>query len=199
MGYSPYYQAIPEGSRLFSRLRANRRLATLMDQFFPSASRPLDLYEAGEDEVVEVLEAVVEMEGGLFASPADAGQALAELREEIARAEVQHPGLIARTAFLNKSQDDIEVRLVKRLTKRGRADAAAFVDALLFGAEDFAEGFQARLVPSELVAEAAAALRDVEPELLFGAAEEDYHREDYRAWRRLYLEAGARGEAVLVY
>src|SRR5690349_24337448 len=106
MGHCPYYQAIPERGALYERLRSDRRLAVLVDQIFPLGTRPFDLDE-GEiyrEDLEDTLTYLAAEEPGLFPSRTDVEATLGELRAELERAEAESPGLVGRTAFLNKSQ-----------------------------------------------------------------------------------------------
>lgn len=198
MGCSTYYQAIPEESALFRELLSNRRLATVLDRFFISGDRPLDIDEAGSQEIDEALDDIRAHQPDEFRSRADVEAVLAELKAKIRRADVQHPGLIARTAFLEKCHDDIKERLIGYLDSTGRGDESELVHTMIFGKHHFCEGLQAECIPSLTVMEVAALLRTIPPDVLY-RDHEDWSREDYEWWRELFLLAAERGEAILVY
>jgi hypothetical protein len=205
MGHCPYYQAIPERCALHERLRTDRRLAALVRQIFPLGSRPFDLDE-GEtcrEDIEETLTRLAAEEPELFKSRADVEATLSELRGELERAEAASPGLVGRTAFLNKSQYEIEERLTRALEDRGVLDGAGHVKTLLTGAEEFAPGMNLDLfvVPAPLVREGAALLRDLDLAAIIDPSEDayDWLEEDYPPWRELYLQASAQGEAILIY
>jgi hypothetical protein len=204
MGYCPFYQAVPESSTLLARLRGDRKLATMMIRLFSYGSCPFDLDEI-EDELDDHLDRMTEDCPDVFGSRAEAEATLEDLRRELASAEASYPGLVARTAFLNKSQHEIEERLVRALDERGVAEPSERVKALLWGVESFgppgANFGQWGYVPSALVKEGAALLRDLDLKAIITEDEDayDWLEEDYPPWRDLYLQAAALGEAILVY
>ncbi len=201
MGYCPYYQAIPEDSELFARLRTDERMALVLDHFFPRGGRPLDLDEEPKrDENDEILDAIAEAAAERFSSRDEVAEVFDALHALIAQAERAHPGLLGRTEFLNKTQDSIGERLAERLTTLGQADAQATVDRIICGGESFARGFEARLNPAETVARIAEILLPIEAESLWNDEDElDDLGLDYGKLRNLYLAAAVKGEAVLVY
>ncbi|MHB1555867.1 MAG: hypothetical protein ACYC61_00165 [Isosphaeraceae bacterium] len=201
MGYCPYYQAIPEDSELFARLRTDERMALVLDQFFPRGSRPLDLDEDEKRyENDEILDAIAQADGELFSSRDEVAEVFDALHALIAQAERAHPGLLGRTAFLDKTQDTIGASLVERLSAGGHADAREMADRIICGGERFARGFEARLNPAETVARIAEILLSIEAESLWNDEDElDDLGLDYGKLRNLYLAAAVKGEAVLVY
>lgn len=199
MGYCPFYQALPDESDLARLLRTDRQSLALMTALFPNGSRPFDLWEVGEGEIGDTLDWLSE-EDDVFASREEAERTLDHLRAEMERATSRHPGLVDRMAYLEKTQDDIEERLVQRFGEESRP----FWRDVIGGERPFApemvgEGLgQLWIVTPATVVEAARLLREIEPVSLFGDEDEDYILEDFRDWRALFLEAAERGEAVLV-
>jgi hypothetical protein len=206
MGHCPYYQAIPEQSTLFRRLRDDHRLAALVDQVFALGGLPFvpDGSDAVRAAVQEALDDLTADRPDLFGSRGDAEATLDLFREELSRAEAESPGLTFRTAFLGKNLHEIEERLVRALEDRGVAEAAARVGSLLRGVEEFAPGLYANglsLVPASLAREGAALLRDLDLKAIITEDDDafDWLAEDYPRWRDLYLQAAALVEAILVY
>ncbi len=65
MGYSSFYQAIPEDSKVLSMLRERRTTNYLLNRLFIAGSRPLDLWELDEEEYDEMLESMVDLQEDL--------------------------------------------------------------------------------------------------------------------------------------
>jgi hypothetical protein len=199
MGYCPFYQALPEASDLCRILESDLKARTLLMWLFNYGSRPFDMRELEENELTSILDDAAE-EDEVFDSRGDVDITFVKLRDEIERADSAHPGLIDRTAFLNKSQDEIGERLTARLEEAGISDAKRLVRSLLFGEYPFAARTDPlQIVSPETVKRGMLTLREIEPDMLFGGPDEDYIAEDYRQWRELYVQAGERGEAVLMY
>jgi len=192
MGYAPYYQAIPEQSELFRGLQTDNQLAQLLANFFTLGSRPFDLDETGQEELDNVLHSQT-----FFRSQEDAISALERLRKGIEHANLLSPGLIERSCYIEKTQDEIEKRLVEELRRRVAANPQTRPETWISGERLFAGEF--RLVSAPLVSIAASLLQDIEPDLLFDRSGEDYLHDDYRHWRDLYLRAADRGEAILIF
>jgi hypothetical protein len=203
MGHSLSYQALPEESRLFARLRKDPQVGTLVAQLFNCGGGPYTW--AALEDLDEALEWLTEHKPRLFASRAEADQAMTELVAELEEARATHAGIERRRAFLDKTQWDIEERLTQELGRRGQAAPDQFVQAILFGAElltpagvEGPPGDGLRVVRRAGVAEAARVLREVAPGSLFDQEEDDGLFDDYRSWREMYLAAAGQGEAVVV-
>lgn len=223
MGYCPYYQAIPENCDLFRLLDDDLQAAKLFTGFANCGARPLDLFEEGPEDVQDRLD--YGYEGDVdFPSVADVKDAFQRLHHAIERSVAANPGLMDRTAFLNKSQDEIERLLRLHAEALGDPEAIESVPRLLAGVRPFAEplfDFVDRwneaatapevgtfspfwLVPARHVQQAASFLRPldfdrliaIDPALNSGTIE--WLAEDYPAWRALYLQAANLGEAILV-
>jgi hypothetical protein len=197
MGYAPYYQAIPEQSDLFRQLQVDGKLVRLLECLFELGARPLDLDEAGQEDLDDTLEYLAFRESDtVFRSLEDAKQTLLKLRAGIEQANRLSPGLIERRAFIEKVQDKIEERLALELQRRGTTDAADLARSLISGERHLAGRFW--LVSAGLVSQAASLFRGIEPDTLFDRVAEDCLYDDYRDWRDLYLHAADRGEAIII-
>jgi hypothetical protein len=81
-----------------------------------------------------------------------------------------------------------------------------YIEKFLYGNQQLApelygEDFdQPLLVPSSRVQDGARMLRDIEPSALFDITENphSYYLDQFRWWREFYLEADAKGEAVVI-
>jgi hypothetical protein len=202
MGHSVSYQSLPEESRLFARLQGDPKVGTLVAQLFNCGGGAYTW--AGLDDLDGILDGVAE-QGAPFASREEVDRTMAILTTDLEQARTLHPGLENRRAYLEKTQWDIEERLVAELERMGRAGAGEFVEALLFGAALLTPpevqgplGRGLGVVRSPEVAEAARVLREIAPSSLFDEDGEDWLYEDFRTWRELYLAAAAHGEAVVV-
>ena len=86
----------------------------------------------------------------VFASLDEANRILNELRAGIEQANELSPGLMERSAYVEKTQDDIRERLARELERRRVNDAASFVDVLIDGERVFSGDLRivtARLSP----------------------------------------------------
>jgi hypothetical protein len=202
MGHPLILQALPEESRLYARLRDDRRVATLFAQLFNAGGGPYSWATLSDlDEHLDGIAKHVEA----FASRADVDRAMADLLTGLEQARAAHPGLEGRRVFLDKTQWDIEERLNEELRRRGHSEMEPFVSAILFGAATLTPpgvegpmGDGLRLVPPATVREAARILDPISPESLFDPETKDYLCEDYRDFRGLYLTAAEQGEAIVV-
>jgi hypothetical protein len=203
MGYSPFYQAIPEASDLYRGLEADPRMAQLLAYLFPYGSRPLDLWEDGELlNDPEALDHFVKWHP-LFASRADAEATLHSLSQLIDRTSESYPGLIDRVAFVEKSLDQIEDRLRSRVEPAllGRALKS---DGWLFSSEDLSpsETLQTLsqsfgIVSRSRVELVASVLDEIDGDSLFDQ-DEDHLLDDLKSLKELYRIASELGEAILI-
>jgi hypothetical protein len=203
MGHSVSFQALPEESRLFTRLQHDPKVGTLVATLFNCGGGAYTW--ASLDDLDEILDGITEDVPELFPSRAEADRAMADLVADLEEARAAHPGLERRRTFLEASESDIEERLTRDLGRKGFPSPDQFVQAILFGAEMLTPpGVQGPLgaglgvVRRAGVAEAARVLREVRPESLFRREEEDWLYCDFRAWRKMYLAAADQAEAVVV-
>jgi hypothetical protein len=203
MGYSPFYQAIPEESELFRRLQVDPKLECVLSHLYPQGSRPLDLWETGR-EVEEVVGYIAEG-SDLFRSREEAEQTLADLDNLIARACLDaYPGLVDRVAFIEKTLDQIEDRLRERVDPVLLAGAVEhghwlFSSDTHFVAYELRRGYDGFGIVSPARVSAVAAILDhIEPGSIFDPETEDHLIEDLQSLKTLYQEAAKLGEAILV-
>jgi hypothetical protein len=206
MGVSAYYQAIPEESRLFQRVRTDRQFSYLFDSLFPYSYGIfyVSIWQREDDgSLDEILEGVAEYKE-IFNSRSEVDRCFKELCAELEQANKLYPGLEDRGIYLEKIQSVFEERLVRELKSRQLDRLLPYVEKLLYGDRPF--GFEPQdtdlyIVSSSIVREGVQILRQVEPEALFNAAiapKEENALERFEWWRDFYLEAADKGEAVLI-
>jgi hypothetical protein len=195
MGVYLHYQALPADSRLARRLRTERPVCLLYATLIHNPAGPYDAARLPAAERNNLLTGIAN--NPVFGSRAEVDRVYADLQAELARADDEFPGLRRRAAYF-KISDDFEDRLARVLARAGRADAAELADELLMGTGPFApEGFgtvevSLRFVPPARAAEGAALLRAADPAVFA------QHGDDWPAFRAVYAEAAARGEAVVI-
>jgi hypothetical protein len=202
MGHSLSYQALPEDSRLFARLRTDRKTGTLFARLFNCGGGPYTWAEL--DDLDDILDGVAE-DDSVFASREEVDRAMADLLADLEDARSAHPGLEDRRAYLEKTEEYIEKRLTRHLAQRGRKEAAALVQAFLFGAATLTPpgvrgplGGGLSVIPSAMVRKAASVLGEMTAESLCAEEDEEDWLEDFQSWREMYLAAAAHREAVIV-
>ena len=204
MGYSPFYQAVPEGSELFRSLRTDRKMEALLCYLFPHGGHPLDIRE--DQDLIddpEMLDHLVKRSRH-FESRAEAEETLEVLSGIIDRTCQAHPGLIDRVAFIEKTLDLIEGRIKKRVdpdllartvqpegwlfsSDSYFADPASHFDFNVFG-----------IVSPSRVNAVSKILEGFEPDSLFDE-DEDHLRDDLQSLKHLYQKASRRGEAIIIH
>jgi len=159
----------------------------------------LILHQGHEDTLQEVVDRCRDVLG----PEPEARRWIDEFRLELERTRSAHPGVEGRECWLEKTYHVIEQRLQDRLlVTRGR-NTWKFVSTLMFGDQKLGQDLSIQaedrlgLVSPALVREGAQALRPLDAEALF-ADDGDRCTEDFLRWRRLYQEAAAEGEALLV-
>ncbi|MBW4573682.1 MAG: hypothetical protein KME08_00180 [Aphanothece sp. CMT-3BRIN-NPC111] len=205
MGTSIYYQALPEQTSLFKRIQTEKPISTIFRELSPFRNGIFYIFELDKEELDDILDWLVEYEE-VFDSRADVDRCLNELYMELERAKTSHPGLTEPNAYLDNTQTVIEERLSQELKRRQLDNCIGYVEKLLYGDQELAPQLfdeydeQLSLVPSSLVQEGTRVLRDIEPEVLFEVAgnREEHYFNDFQWWREFYLEAAARGEAVII-
>lgn len=194
MGVHLHYQAMPEGSRLFARLRAERPLCVMYAGVIHSPAGPYDTDGLDPHELDDLL-------GDLAGNPAFGSwgavdRAYADFRGELVRAADEFPGLRERSAYFKLVE--VDERLAGVLARAGCPDARALADALVWGAEPFApDGWGTgdvtlQLVPAALVARGADWLGRVP------TPRPDQCAGDFDALRAVYAAAATRGEAIVI-
>ncbi len=196
-----YYQAIPESSRLLSRLRTEREFAVLYRQFVVLGPGLFAFDRLDPDAVDDTLDWVADE---ILEMPRAAlNKAMREFCEELARADQEHAGLAKRNARLDDADWEIEEELSKKLRSVRRDGDFDLIKAVLRGGEPLVPQFSASLdvqpglVDSEAVRKADALLKMV----VFSDAEIKrwvYFWEQYKPWRQLIADAAQRGEALIV-
>jgi hypothetical protein len=194
MGAYGCYQAMPEESRLFRRLRTERALCVMYASSIHQPRGPYDIAHLPPSELADYLAEIAKEP--VFGSRAAVDRVFADLQAELLSAAEEYPGLPHRAAYFKLS--DFDEYLADALANAGRADAAALTHQIVMGTESFAPGMfgrgdmPLRVVPSPLVAEAAGLLRNIGPEQFPGWEEE------WEAFRSVYIEAAARREAIVI-
>ncbi len=210
MSFHTYYQAIPEQSHLFHRLRSERAFNVLYCQLTllgPGPFHMTDLDAIDRDLAADVFETLAWLaeEEPAFASRAVVDRTLAELQKELAQAMTAHPGLETRAAYIEQVHDELEELLIRELQRKGHASADSLVKTWLYGDMPLAPALfgpselQLTLVPASMVQEGAQALAAIHGAMPAPDGEEwDPLDEHYNPWRRLYLRAARLGEAIVV-
>src|SRR5262245_28332863 len=114
MGHPLILQALPPGSRLYARLARDEKVGFLFAQLFSCGGGPYTW--SGLPDLDEILGDLAA--GEPFASRADVDRAMADLLAGLEEARAEHPGLEHRKVYLDKTQSDIEERLVAELRRR---------------------------------------------------------------------------------
>ena len=194
MGFYIHYQAMPEGSRLFRRLRSDWLLCAMYGECIHRPAGPFDIAQLPPDELNGYLDEIAA--NPLFGLRQTAERAFADLQAELARANREYPGLARRSAYFELSYFDD--RVANALARAGAPNGREFARAIFLGTEPFPSDspdndyVELQLLPPRLVAEAASRLSKVGPEEISG------WEKTFPAFRCLYVEAAARGEAVVI-
>jgi hypothetical protein len=204
MGISMMYQALPDQTTLFERLRSDRKICTLFTKLYPYGNGIFYMGELNEEGLDEILDWIAEEQP--FSSRMEVDRVMHELRTELERTKALHPGVAERTGYLEKTQDRIQEQLSQELKRKELDAALVLMEQLLNGSEALASEFfdehddQLYLVPSKIVKEGAEVLREIESTNLFGGEgnSEQHYWEDFERWKAFYLEASDNEEAVLV-
>jgi hypothetical protein len=210
MSFHTYYQAIPEQSRLFLKLRTERAFSVLYCQLTllgPGPFRMLNLDAIDKDLARNIHETLdwLAKEEPAFGSRAAADRTMGELQGAIGQAIAEHPGLETRAAYIEQVHDELEKLLVRALKRNGRRAAESLVNTMLYGdaplAPDLFHPSETTLwlVPASVVHVRAQALAPISSTDLIRDDEDwDTLKGDYDPWRRLYVNAAERGENILV-
>ncbi len=213
MGSSVHYLAIPTQSNLYVCLHKDFAFRAILFSLLPYSS---DLYQFFDvdsrvdvEEVKETIEDILERYHSLLGSTPKLK--VDSFFEELASVRARFPDIEQRTAMLEKCDDRIESHLVRVLAE-DYINTSKLVRRLMLGDEilfvlpskekqsqDFFGDVIGIILPSTVQA-GAAILTQIKPQDLFLQDEDldDWDRENYRRWRRTYLAASEKGEALLV-
>lgn len=205
MGVCVHYWAIPPNSSLYARLQGDWAFVTLMASLFPYGNGVYQ-FDTIEPEVAEeILDDIIGRNHEALGPEAEARQRTTEFLAELERIRAEFPGIEQRAYMIDKCSSDIEQRLTQAIQKE-RADAAEFVKMVMYGDKLLAAHLRQYgddilgLVSRPVVREGAAALERLQPAKLFpsrdGSAQ--WFRDNYKGWRRMYLEAAKTSEEILV-
>ncbi len=204
MGFSLYYQAIPEGSGLFRLLAEDRGAELVLCSVFHNGGRPLDLRENDDFDDPDLLDPLVG-DSEYFGTLAEAEQTMAALMEEIDRTCLAHPGLMNRVMFVEKTSDLIERRLKERIDPGLLAREVTEGGWLFSSDSSFSNGeivfsdLRLDVVTSPKIKRVSDLLERVESGSIFDEVREDHLLDDFRGLKELYREAADRGEAILIH
>jgi hypothetical protein len=205
VGVSILYQAIPLQSTLYARLQEDRVFNTLFGALFPRGCGVLHLVAFAPEEAEDVFDEAIERYPDTLGPETEARARIAAFRAELEHTRKEFPGIEFQTATLEKCSVEVQERLTSKLAHQ-RSDAVAWVEHLMFGDRQFApylrppEEDVLSIVSQSLVREGAEVLRSLETEALFDQPGEWelWCRDNYRAWRQLYLSAAERSEELVV-
>jgi hypothetical protein len=201
---SSHYWAIPLQSRLYARLQEDYVFCTLMEYLFPYGCGIYRFFEIDPEEVEETVEDLVQFHAAALGPETEARRRIAEFRAELERTCADFPGIENRHGMLEKRIQEFKERLIREFN-RVRPDGAELADKVLFGDGSLAPRLRRPendlgLMSPPVVREGAGILERLRREELFAPDEgwEWWLRENYEPWRRLYLEAAERAEALIV-
>jgi hypothetical protein len=209
MGFSVRYQAVPERSRFYARLREDRAFPLLLMALFPHGAGVFDFLASEPEAAATILEGAAARLPGTFGPVAEARRRVAEFRAEAERTRRQFPGIETLIAALGESSPQVEGRLEAAVLRDPRR-AAGWGRKLVYGDRRLTPGrlqpapyhlgdHSLRAVSLPLVRRGAQILLPLPPSTLFaGEGWEGQCRDEYRRWRRLYLAAAERSDVLLV-
>lgn len=191
-------------STLFKRIQTEKAFSTLFYALFNYGYGIFQILNIDtQEELNELLDGFVE-DYQVFDSRSDAVWYLNELCIELERAETFYPGLTYRNAYLEKSQKFIEELLLQELKKRNQDNFLEYIEKLLYGDRALAPEMydkyedQLLLVPYSVVQNGTQVLKEIEPALFESTQVDRYYLERFGRWRKFYLEAAKKGEAVVI-
>jgi hypothetical protein len=214
MGLSVHYWAVPPSSALFNRLQNDKAFVTLMAVLFCYGGGAFFFFDdLDSTEREKILESVIDTRQRKLGRGPKARRLIEEFRLELERTRLAYPGVEHRKCSLEKTSFVVEERLSEAL-KLVRRDAMEFVKRLMWGdqslgrdgALDLEGDFENAMMDMEdslglvspaLVREGALVLREVDAVNAF-FRDRVWEFESFRRWRRLYQDAAAQGEALLV-
>jgi hypothetical protein len=205
--------AISPQSRLYARLQQEKAMYILMVHSFDCCFKVMSEYEEPEDADEETLEILMNGYSDVFKSKVETRQLVDDFQAEVERTQI-------KVAYFESSSVEIEKRLTQELNRRQSSDVA-FLSSLLFGDRDFAPHWfpgvrqDLNLVSLPIVQQGARILSGIKLHSLFNVDEdaEDWNWDDpdiedafegwwyarqFWYWKRLYLEAAAAREEILV-
>ena len=208
MSVSIHFWAVPPASPLFQRLERDKAFASLMAALFPYGRGVYSFF--GEMEAAEgakILRCAMQERQSRLGPAPEARRAIGEFRQELERTRTANPGIEHRRCILEYTSFIIEKQLAEAL-KPVRAGAARFVRGLLYGdrvlGKSGATGIESIMedqkntvgaVSPALVLEAAEIFHAPDAGAMFASL---WQVENFQDWRRLYGDAAAHGEALLV-
>ncbi len=204
MGVSILYQAIPTRSALYSALQEDRAFNALLVALFPYGCGVFHLLASDREQAEGVFDDAIDRHANVLGPDPEARRRVAEFCAAVERTRVEFPGIEHRTASLEKCSQDVEARLARRLSK-ARRRPAELVRKLVFGDSLLAPRLRPEgedilgVVTRPMVRRGAAVLKPLPPYRLFSRdGWGGWCRDNYRRWRRLYLEVAERSEVLLV-
>ena len=211
MGVSIAYQAIPENSELFDRLRTDKKISHLFIELFFEGRGPFfidELYKLYPDELNEILDWMASKKPSLgkksFTSRPEVDRYLKDILILLEATKANYPGVENRAAYLEKTQYVIEKKLSEKLKENQLDGSLEKTRTLLYGSELLAPKLFGKyeqklsLIPSKEVKKGAELLEDIKAIELFLSSEEEYYRDVFEQWKNLYLQASSLDEAILV-
>jgi hypothetical protein len=196
VGHYCYYQAMPEKSSLFRRLRSELPIRTLYDGLLHNPAGPYDTGKLTVEELDEILDALAQDDA--FGSRAALVGVMDALQAELKSAASAWPGLEDRAAYM-KMHHDFLGTLVEQFTRLGHPAAETLATDLLHGVRPLASSSfgthasRLSLVSAEMVTEAARWIGGIAPQ-----AFAEWWGEDFPQWQRAYLKAAENGEAIVI-
>jgi hypothetical protein len=141
MGVSVHYVAIPPSSNLYSRAQKEKPIAVLMGALFAYGSTIYRFFEIEAEEREEIFAGVMEDYPDTFCGAGEGRRWLREFGAELERTRVAFPGIEKRYAWLEKTSEIVEQRLVEWLAAEGGESTTGLADHLVMGDQSWAEHF----------------------------------------------------------
>lgn len=210
MGVTLFYQAIPEQSTLFTRLKTDDAAFLLFTEFYNRGSGPFLLADISAEEMSEVQEHLGRSPEGeaVFETVAGIEKALASLDETLQEMKQRYPGIEYRTAMLEKNSEDLYEFLAPFFQASIGEQGPILLRIIMDGSEQAftppgvsKSGKWLGLVSADRVQQAGKLLQPLTSERVFAEAAEDQKEwlmEDYEHWRNVYLLAAQNDEAMIV-
>jgi hypothetical protein len=214
MAITFHYWAVPPSSRLFERLLSDQAFITLMTDLFQYDDGIYFFFDRISDtEREKIFQWIIESRRSALGDAAEARRLIDAFRREVERTLQAWPGIEQRGCRLYKTALEIQMRMSEAL-RDVRDDADSFVGRIVNGDQwlgisgspdpmDALNGIA--LNSSALVKEGARIIGELNGEALFPedpnprrSWARDWVLNDFKPWQRLYREAAAQGEALLV-
>jgi hypothetical protein len=196
------YRAVPPSSVLFQRLLNDKAFVTLMLAFYNYGFSFFDGTSDWDRE--STLAYVIESRRQILGDVVEARRLIDEFLLELERTRLAYPGIEERTCGLEESLLAVWER-TKEALRSIRDDADMFVSRIMSGDQQLGKGDSRDLededfiglVSAPLVQEAARVMGELKVETMFADAT-IWDLEGFKSLRRLYRDAAAHGEALLV-